>query len=194
MRKQPIKEVEAKKSRGEKLTRKENYQILAKKAARFYYDHDKWSSLELGFKLILEGEDIIEKRDYIHNYEIPNGLYTKNGKEGKFELDFYFPTIKTAIELNPGIWHIHLGKTEKKDARKWTQIEKLNILPLFINDITDKKLKELAIRIGNDLDEEASYRDAQESQADAEGEYIARMEEEEREKIEQEERDRWAWI
>lgn len=141
-----VEEVEKKKQAGLPLSRPENYQLIARRASRHYYDNNGWSSLEIKFKRILKKYGLKELEHYIHNFEIPNGL-----ERGMFKIDFVFPSIKIAIELNPRIWHIHLGKTEQKDARKWTQLERLGFKPLFIDDITDSKLDILAQTLAKEL-------------------------------------------
>jgi uncharacterized Zn finger protein (UPF0148 family) len=152
----PVEEVEAKKAKGEKLTRKENFQLLARKAAKAYYENNKWSSLELKYKAFFEKMGLVvadwsEREKYKgkkvhiwHNYPLKNPGHPSK----PFEIDFLVvetrDTLPAGIEVSPAIWH-SLGNTPQKDKRKLEAMEKAGIRPYVLEGDPEDCIKKESI-------------------------------------------------
>ena len=110
------------KAAGERLSRKDNFKLLASDASLKWNRQGGWSDPELRVKEILSFYGMEEKVNYLHNFKIQNEAQTQF-----YSLDFFFPDPRMAIEVSPDIWHKDLGNTEEKDRRKLSWMERIGI-------------------------------------------------------------------
>jgi len=121
-------ELRKRKRNGEKLSRAENFRLLASKTAKKYH-RTGWSSAERKVKKILDKMGFREKEDYWHDYKLHNAQQSQY-----YALDFYLPDLSLAIEVSPSIWHKNLGNVEEKDKRKKAWLYRMGIHTAVIDD------------------------------------------------------------
>lgn len=164
-----LSELRARRERGERLTRRESFRLLASDAARNYYNKDGWSSTEKKFAKLIEEETWLKlNEDFYHNFPV----WCPHTKKFCF-IDFLFPAREepfdfgywpeipealfeivleklypcedgkaVAVELNPDVWHLNLGKTEEMNERKYEWLKKLGFeVVIFIS----KDLKNMGL-------------------------------------------------
>lgn len=105
------------KREGKKLTRSQGFRLLSSRCAKRFHKTG-WSSTERRVARVLNELGLQERRDFWHNYKIHN-----RNQNQFYSLDFVFFHPNRVIEVSPRIWHLNLGNTEEKDARKKEWLE-----------------------------------------------------------------------
>lgn len=101
--------------------RKRWFRIKAARAMLNYEANDKWSSLEMKMRSILESMNLELEEDYWHNFKLHN-----EDQSGYFAIDFLFPDYRLVAEVDGSIWHEGLGEPVKdKDDRRDAWLKKL---------------------------------------------------------------------
>jgi very-short-patch-repair endonuclease len=82
-----------------------------------------WSDFELDArKRILDPLDLLEGRDYKHNYKMQNEEQT-----GYYEIDFFLFGLNAILEADGQAWHSEMGHGLEKDERRDTWFRKMGL-------------------------------------------------------------------
>jgi len=115
------------------------------RCSRRYYKNNRWSTLDLKTKEILESLGFIYNQDFFHNYKVPSA------RGRTYELDIFFPTILLAFENN-GLFH-NLGNGRERDREKAEWLKRYGIKVVFLESKEFNDSESLKLKIVNHIRE-----------------------------------------
>ena len=115
------------------------------RCSRRYYRNNRWSTLDLKTKEILESLGFIYNLDFYHNYRMPSA------RGRTYELDIFFPTILLVFENN-GLFH-NLGNSRERDREKAEWLKKYGIKVVFLESKEFNDLGSLKAKVVNHIRE-----------------------------------------